>query len=362
MYVLMITRSNHFSGLGGDTIQIENTANFLRKLGIKVDIKLGSSRMDYSQYDLIHFFNITRPANILPHIRRTDIPFVISPIFVDYLEYEQSIKTGVRTFIGNFFPSDSFEYLKVIARKFKNNEPIGSLRYLFFGHRAAIKYASRQASMLLPNSVSEYNRFSSKYNLKVPYQPIPNAINSTLFSSTTKPNQAFSNGVICVARIEGLKNQQNLIKAMEGLKLKLFIIGKPSPNHVEYYQKCREMAGANVTFVDHVPQNELPGIYKAARVHVLPSWFETTGLSSLEAAAMGCNIVISDKGDQREYFKNFAFYCNPSDVESIRNAIIQAYAAKPNSTFQNYIFENYTWEITANKTLEAYTSILGEKH
>jgi len=38
------------------------------------------------------------------------------------------------------------------------------------------------------------------------------------------------------------------------------------------------------------------------QVHMLPSWFETTGLSSIEAAVMHCNIVITDKGDTREYF------------------------------------------------------------
>jgi len=39
---------------------------------------------------------------------------------------------------------------------------------------------------------------------------------------------------------------------------------------------------------------------------VLPSWFETTGLSSIEAGVMGCNIVITDKVMQ-EYFSHHAF-------------------------------------------------------
>ncbi len=56
----------------------------------------------------------------------------------------------------------------------------------------------------------------------------------------------------------------------------------------------------------------------------MPSWFETTGLSSLEAAAMGCNIVITRKGDAYEYFGDYAYYCDPESPDSIFKAIEKA--------------------------------------
>ncbi len=59
-----------------------------------------------------------------------------------------------------------------------------------------------------------------------------------------------------------------------------------------------------------------------------PSWFETTGLSSLEAAAMGCNIVITRKEDAYEYFENDACYYDPESPESIFQAIDQAASHK----------------------------------
>jgi len=99
-------------------------------------------------------------------------------------------------------------------------------------------------------------------------------------------------------------------------------------------------------------------LYKAAKVHVLPSWFETTGLSSLEAGAMGCNIVVTRKGDTEEYFKDMAYYCEPDDVESIRNAVLQAYTNPVNPYLQDYIFSHYTWKDTAEQTLQAYQLIL----
>jgi hypothetical protein len=76
MKVVMISRSTHFTSPGGDTTQIEMTAKYLRALGVEVDIRLSTDSIAYSNYDLLHFFNIIRPDDILPHIKATKVPFV----------------------------------------------------------------------------------------------------------------------------------------------------------------------------------------------------------------------------------------------------------------------------------------------
>jgi glycosyltransferase involved in cell wall biosynthesis len=139
------------------------------------------------------------------------------------------------------------------------------------------------------------------------------------------------------------------------------IIGSPSPNQVSYYEKCKEIATSNVSFVENIEQEKLISYYRNAKVHVLPSWFETTGLSSLEAGGMGCNLVITDKGDTREYFEDFAFYCDPSSVDSIFEAVTKAAAANNDRRLQQKIFSQYTWSNTAELTLQAYNEILRKK-
>ena len=114
------------------------------------------------------------------------------------------------------------------------------------------------------------------------------------------------------------------------------------------------MAASNVTFIDHVPQEQLISYYQKAKVHVLPSWFETTGLSSIEAAVMGCNIVITDRGDTKEYFGSNAFYCEPSEPESILVAVIKASHSPYNENFHEMILNRYTWKRAATETLKAY--------
>ena len=166
------------------------------------------------------------------------------------------------------------------------------------------------------------------------------------------------NGVICIARIEGLKNQLNLIKAIKETDLHLTIIGKAAPNHQKYYNACVQVANDQITFIDHIEQEELLEHYQKAKIHAMVSWFETTGLSSLEAAACGCKIVVSEKGDQLDYFKNDAFYANPGDVNSIKKALLKADETKKSELLIHRINEKYTWEKTAEQTFNAYKKAL----
>jgi glycosyltransferase involved in cell wall biosynthesis len=356
--ILMLSRSTLYTSPGGDTIQIEETAEHLRKLNVSVDIKLSNdSTILYHNYDLVHFFNVIRPNDLLGHIKKITTPFVISTIFVDYSEYERKIRKGVLGLIGKIFSTDFIEYLKVIARFIKNGEKIGHYSYLFLGHKRSIKQVLRSASYLLPNSESEYKRLLNTYGIENKYSQIPNAISVEKFRGVENISK-IREGLICVGRIEGGKNQLNLIRAVNKTDYKLKIIGNPSPNSIEYYNQCKKEAGRNIDFISHLSQEELNEYYSKAKVHILPSWFETTGLSSLEAGYLGCNIVVTDKGDVKEYFRDYATYCEPQDIQSIKKAIELAYNYENNEELKNYILENYTWNKTAQKTKEAYIEVL----
>jgi glycosyltransferase involved in cell wall biosynthesis len=93
-------------------------------------------------------------------------------------------------------------------------------------------------------------------------------------------------------------------------------------------------------------------------VHVLPSWFETCGLATLEAAACGCNVVVTDKGYVREFIGDAGYYCDPGNPASIREAIERAAAAPLSEHLKQKIACQYTWEQAAGKTSEAYRQIL----
>ena len=353
----MIARSTLLTAKGGDTIQILQTAKSLTDTGVAVDIKLTDEIINYNQYDLLHFFNITRPADILCHLKRTEKPFVVSPILIDYSEYDKHHRKGISGILFRWSSADAIEYFKTVARWLRDTDTLMSFSYLLKGQRRSVKKILNETSMLLPNSKLEYERISDQYKYFGNCLIVPNGIDPALFQfdETIKKDDCL---IICVARIEGIKNQINLIKALNKTKFNLLIIGAAAPNQLRYYKKCKKIAADNISFIENLPQLELIKYYKKAKVHVLPSWFETTGLSSLEAASMGCSVVISTKGDAKEYFQEYAFYCDPSSPESIYAAIEKASMQECNETLRKKIFANYTWQQAAIQTKSAYKDVI----
>ena len=358
MKIAFISRATLYSTPGGDTKQIDLTAHYLRAIGIQVDVFLTNQAVDYKKYDLLHFFNIIRPADIITHVVKSGKPFLLSTIFLDFGHIEKNTQGGSRGILNKLFTEDAIEYIKVIGRRLKNGEPIMSPQYIKWGHRKSVKWVLERASILLPNSENEYRRLATKYNMERPYHVVPNGIDSQVAARVSKHNERYKDAILCVARIELRKNQLNLIRALSNTKYKLIIHGKHSPNHEAYYQQCRAEAGQNVQFSEWLTEEELYEMYHSAKVHVLASYFETTGLSSLEASVMGCNIVITDRGDTRDYFEGDAWYCDPDSPASIKAAVDAAFNARYSEEFKKKILREYTWERAAAETLHAYKQVL----
>ncbi len=357
MRVAFITRSTLFHVPGGDTEQIKQTVRYLKKTGVHADICLTNEQINYDSYDLLHFSNITRPSDIMYHTRKAKKPFVISPNLINYGEYDKYQREGVLGFLFHFFSADTNEYLKTILRWLLKKDVLRSKSYLRKGQKRSIRQILEKSSIVLPNSRAEEVSLRTSYSVIKPFSIVPNGIDDSLFvpgDDCVKDNSL----VICAARIEGLKNQYNLIRALNYSDYTLMIIGDAAPNQKRYYQKCRDIAARNVIFTGRLSQKELVEVYKKAKVHVLPSWFETCGLSTLEAAAMACNVVITDRGYTREYFGNDAFYCEPSDPASILKAVQQASREDSRKNLQTKILNRHTWQRAAEITAEAYKKLI----
>lgn len=367
MKILIQARPNLFTAFGGDSVQILKTKEYLEELGVLVDISL-ELEPKLEEYDLIHVFNISDIQDIYMCVKNAKSKgkkVALSTIYVDYSDFEKNARGGIAQVIAKILKPNTIKYLKVLIKAAKNrNFDQRIINLIKNGYSKCLNQVLEDADILLPNSESEMSRINKDFKIKnKKYFPIPNAIDTQLFNyENTIVNKAkeYKDCVLCVARIEGIKCQLNLVRAFKDLPYKLVIIGKASPNQPQYYEKVRKEAGNNVIFLGHISHEELPEYYKVAKVHCLVSWIETTGLASLEAGVMNCNLVITKKGDTEEYFKDYAYYCEPDDINSIREAVIKAYESPIDPNLKNHIEENYTWEKTAEKTLEAYNQILNK--
>ena len=352
MKAALISRSSLFKIRGGDTTQIVKTGEELEKLGVTTEIKLANEKINYDDYDLLHFFNLIRPADHLHHIRKSGKPVVLSTIYLDYTEFDRKGRPFLQRAVFSVMRKHRSELLKNSYRYLKKQDKLVTASYLA-GHLKAMRETVKSATVLLPNSHTEYQRVVKDLQIKKDYFVVPNGVDPAIFGKIPADTTR-NDSVCCVGQIYGMKNQLKLIRACNALDVPLKLIGKSPPNHKKYNQQCRQAAGEKTEFVEFMPQTELLKFYASSRVHALPSWFETTGLSSLEAGVMGCNLVVGKGGDTEEYFRGYADFCDADNQDSITNAVESALNKPERGELREKILSEYTWKRAAEETLKGY--------
>ncbi len=366
MKVLFQTRTNLFDAPGGDMVQMLKTKEFLEKSGIQIDISL-ELEPDLSGYDLVHLFNLMEPQDIyiqMLNAKRQHKKIVLSTIYGLYTEFERKARGGFFQKLANVLSPYQIGYIKVLVKHYKEKRMHkGIYKMLVKGYYGMMKEIVDNTTVFLPNSESEMKRVANEFKLKdYTYMSVPNAIDKSVFSLIDdigpNPYDKFKDCIVCAARIEGRKSTLNLVRAVKDTDYKLVLVGKESQNQQAYVEQVHHEAGDNVFFLGAIPHDDLKNLYKVAKVHALVSWMETPGLSTLEAAAMDCNVVVTRKGDTYDYFEDYAFYCEPDDIHSIKAAIDKAYNHPVNPKLKQKILEKYTWEKTAEATLEGYNLVM----
>jgi glycosyltransferase involved in cell wall biosynthesis len=356
--IAIVTRSTLYTNPGGDTVQIQETVAHLSKMGVQADIFLTNNNINFDTYDIVHFFNLIRPADIIRHLKKINVPLAVSPVLVDYSEFDKYYRKGFQKMFFSYAGAGTIEYLKTAARWLMGKDMFPGFFYLLNGHSRSMKLVLGNTKMLLPNSDSELQKCLQLSPAGISSHIVPNGVNTEIFNGAVNDPGKDASLIICAARIEGIKNQLTLIRALNNTKYKLMLIGAPSAGASAYYKQCRKEAADNIIFTGQLTQSELKHYYQRAKVHILPSWFETCGLSSLEAASLNCNIVITSKGFAKDYFGANAYYCDPASEVSVFNAVEQAVAAPVNHFFSQHIRNEFTWMKAAAETLKAYQTLL----
>ena len=306
-------------------MQLDATADALRAMrGVDVGIS-AELTPDLKGFDAVHLFGLVRPQETwiqARNARRQGKPIVLSTVYCDVWEFERVARSGPVGLIARHSNRDVIEALKAAGRGFNSRESGRGLTALFIhGFSRMQRELIEMSSSLLPNSYSEWMRIAHDLSLDPDDSRVaivPNGFDADasqgVVEGESPPDHLachLKDCVLCVARIEGRKNQLNLIDAVRGTDLTLVLAGPATANQSRHVHRVREVAMVLdwVCILGKVTSEEKAWLYVLAGVHVLPSWMETTGLSSLEAAVAGCAIVVTPNGDTREYFANEAEYC-----------------------------------------------------
>ena len=341
MRVLLQIRPDYLDRPGGDATQARRTAEELRALGIEADL-VGGVAPDLAGYDLVHLFNtqeIDDPVRQAIRARGWGLPVVLSPIYWQPAPFATGPEPSAA-------PTD---------------DPLPRAR------RALQRLALGSARLLLPNSEAEAAQIAASFpGLRAAVRVVPNAVDPRFAEGDgarfcARHTLTMRRFVLCAGRKEALKNQLGLIRACAELELPLVLAGQEVAAAADYLAACRVAAAASpapVLFLPDLPANELADAYAAARVHVQASFYETVGLSSLEAALGGANVVVTANSGAREYLGDTAWYCDPIAPDSLFEALAAAWSAPPRADAVADLAARYSWRRTAEMTARGYEEVL----
>jgi glycosyltransferase involved in cell wall biosynthesis len=240
-------------------------------------------------------------------------------------------------------------FLSAVKHKCVKNSFVGSfikVSAMYF-HRLIRVY--RKVSYIVAPSSFTISKLKLKLS-KNHFVHIPTFINPA-----EKYNPKLGDYALYAGRIEEEKGIMTLIKAFEGTKHKLKIVGKSS---TEYDEKIREYVEdskiSNIEFTGFKQGEELWNIYRKARCVIVPAeWYENMPNMLLEGMLFSKPLIVSNLGSLKELITNNqnGLLFEPKNVTELRKKI-------------ELIFKNdkLAKKLGKNAYNEAITKYSPEKH
>jgi glycosyltransferase involved in cell wall biosynthesis len=155
------------------------------------------------------------------------------------------------------------------------------------------------------------------------------------------------------------KNVKRLIEAAKKYQFKLVLGGKL------HNEKQLQLLNSwidntpNIEYKGFLSNEQLIDLYKRARVFALPSTNEGVGIVGLEAASLGCDIVLTSLGGPKEYYNNLAEIVNPFDVDEIGKAVVKYLQGHTNQPMLGeYVRKQYSLKNISKQLETSYLSIV----
>jgi len=321
---------------------VENyTKNILDKLGYL--IKLKEVKPKFTNKYLLHLWThlilpfkkgdiLFCPANIAPIFVSKNKKLVITIHDVAFLTHPNSFSKFFRWYYKFLIPINIKRADKIITvSEFSKSE--------------IIKYYPKTKNKIEVINLGIDKKFKKLKNIK-------------------KKNQ-----ILYVGSLNERKNFSGVIKAYELLNnknLKLIIVGNFSNNFNinDDNKKLLEKAykNKNIEFKQNINNDELAKIYNESKLLLFPSFYEGFGLPPLEAMACGTPVIVSNVSSLSEVGGDAVIYCNPYDVEDIKNKIEMVLN---DENLQKQMIEKglkraklFTWEKAAKEHLRVFEEVL----
>jgi glycosyltransferase involved in cell wall biosynthesis len=170
--------------------------------------------------------------------------------------------------------------------------------------------------------------------------------------------------LLYVGTIEARKNLLQLIKARHkgNLDIPLIVIGRSTPYIKQVHEYIKNHSLKNITFLQDVPNSDLPGIYQLAEAFIYPSRFEGFGIPILEALFSGTPVITSSGSCFDEAGGKSSLYVNPDDTDEMIHAIrlvLENEKLRSEMQEKGYAYaQRFKQDIIADNVMEVYRKIV----
>lgn len=285
----------------------------------------------HTQYILPAF--IPRRTNIVTHIH--DISF---RRFSEYISWTD------RIFLGCFIPRTMRRSdLLVTPSRFTKDEIVAA--YGVPPERVTVVPNAADSRFSDPVSEEDIERVRQKYDLSKRF-------------------------ILSVGTMQPRKNIPTLIRAFHELRKRtpeyslVLVGGRGGHNYdreIEHIIRARDL-GEAVHFPGYVDDADLPAIYAAARLLVLPSRYEGFGVPIIEALAAGTPVIASDIPPFREVGGEAVRYFPLDDIAVLTDTMytfsMDTDARKRALSLGQERSRVFSWESSADTLMRAYLSLI----
>ena len=168
-------------------------------------------------------------------------------------------------------------------------------------------------------------------NISVVYNGISKQFNSEKIGElrkkqVTEKYSLPSNFILSLSTLEPRKNLRLLLDAAmelfeEGVVENIVLAGRKGWKMNDFLSGYQEEFLSHVYFTGFVDDEDLPAIYKMAKLFVFPSQYEGFGIPPLEAMACGTRVVSSDAASMPEILEGAATYFKSESIDDLKNVL-----------------------------------------
>ena len=225
------------------------------------------------------------------------------------------------------------------------------------------KTITKKATYICPVS-NDLKEAMESLGLKGNYKPVPNVVNTTLFSPKESTNSIFT--ILHASNLVNKhKNIEGILRVIAKLQEKIGpfvfkLIGEDAKQYKSFAKKLK-ISDDVIVFEDHASHKKIAAELNNSNLFVLFSNYENLPCVILESFATGTPVISTNVGGIKEYFpKNFGYLIDKGDMNELIAKIIEVHTNfKVNKPEMHaYVEDHFSEKIIAQKFTNLYESSL----